>query len=107
MEWFQVFESDNIIETNVTKGLLESENIEVQHRGEALQSAIGELPPTDTSSLWVSESQVKRAQKILATQQALAANTDNEWQCSNCHEQNPGNFQQCWSCQEGESIGSA
>lgn len=85
----------NLLQAHTWKGLLETYGIEIELRGEALMSGVGELPvDVQAVELWVTSSQAELAQTHLAK---LSANQP-QWQCLQCQEINEGNFEICWQC---------
>ena len=85
----------NLFQAHMWKGLLETYNIEVELRGEALSGGVGELPvDVQTVELWVYKSQISLAKKQLASLDVERP----QWQCLQCHEMNEATFEICWQC---------
>lgn len=94
--WIKVYDAANNLEAHSIKGMLESEHIEVQLRGESLASAAGELPADVLQvGIWVREEQASSARRRVE-QYENAVYCD--WQCPCCAEQNEGQFEICWQC---------
>ena len=69
-QWCEVFNSDNVIEAHLIKGLLEQANIDVLLKGEALQGALGEIPLDQAKvSVWVYKIKLHQAQELLVNYQ--------------------------------------
>ncbi len=66
----EVYLPENNIEAHLVQGLLESEGIECEIRGQYLAGAAGELPAGSTASLWVHEAQFEQAKQVLARYEA-------------------------------------
>lgn len=88
----------NIGEATLIKDALESEDIEVKLRGEHRPSIAGELPFAEAMiELLVREEDAARAKELLSKAHLHAAGPPRT--CPRCNEENPGNFDSCWSCQ--------
>jgi hypothetical protein len=95
----KAFTAQHPTEAYFLKGLLESEGIAAEVRGEALFGARGEAPVTaDTlPSIWVlDDSQFERALEILRNRQEGAPRE--VWECPNCGELLEPQFSTCWKC---------
>lgn len=96
-QWCEVFNTDNVIEAHLVKGLLEQAKIGVLLKGEALQGALGEIPLDQAKvSVWVYQIKLRQAQQILLNYQQQEKDT--EWRCPECSEFNGPAFQSCWQC---------
>ncbi len=86
-------------DAHILRGLLEQEGIEVHVFNENAQSGVGQLPVTEAlPELWVdNENDWQRAQQVVRRFEA-APRIDTTLRCATCGEDNPGNFQLCWSC---------
>jgi Putative prokaryotic signal transducing protein len=70
-------------------------------RGEALTPLGGEIPSTETwVELWVPEEEVERARELLEEVEENGEKAVRTVECPGCEEENPGNFELCWSCGE-------
>ncbi len=61
----RVFQATDIIEASIVKGLLESNGVSAHISGYYLQGAIGEIPPTGNTAIWVEDSFHAKAQLIV------------------------------------------
>lgn len=62
-----------------------------------LMSGRGELPIAESApSVWVPDADVDLALVLVA--QFERPHDGPAWTCASCHEENPGNFDGCWSC---------
>ena len=73
--------------------------LSVEVRGEALAPLGGEIPNTETwVELWLPEEEVARGEELLAELEADGEKAARTVACPRCREENPGNFELCWSC---------
>ncbi|MGF1699809.1 DUF2007 domain-containing protein [Photobacterium makurazakiensis] len=95
-KWYQVYKAINALEAHCVKGMLESEGVDVQLRGEGLSAAAGELPMEVVEvTLWVDSAQYVQAQNLISNYEK----TDYpQWYCHQCGELNEGQFELCWQC---------
>lgn len=85
----------NLLQAHTWKGLLETQGIEVELRGEALIGGVGELPvDVQTVEIWVNVADIESAKKQLAD---LTLERPS-WQCIHCNENNDASFEICWQC---------
>jgi hypothetical protein len=88
-------------EARLQAGLLTGSGLSVEVRGEALAPLSGEIPSTETwVELWLPEEEVERAKELLAEVEADGEKAARLVECPRCREENPGNFELCWSCGE-------
>jgi len=88
-------------EARLQEGLLSGSGLSVEVRGEALAPLGGEIPNTETwVELWLPEEEVARARELLAELEADGEKARRTVGCPRCREENPGNFELCWSCGE-------
>ncbi|PTL76786.1 DUF2007 domain-containing protein [Vitiosangium sp. GDMCC 1.1324] len=88
-------------EARLQAGLLEGSGLSVEIRGEALAPLGGEIPSTETwVELWLPEEEVARARELLAELEEDGEKASRVVECPGCREENPGNFELCWSCGE-------
>ena len=90
----------SIITVNHYKNLLQSEGIEAFLRNEHLGSIVGEIPFMEVwPELWIrNDLDYDRAKQLIDTDNLLAESPGANWRCSNCGEDNEGQFAACWSC---------
>jgi len=100
----RVYVARHPTEAHFLKGLLASQGIEAEIRGEALFSARGELPVTSDTcpSVWVlDDSQLDRALPVdrgVRTSGASSRYLRGTWRCSSCGEELEPQFTECWRC---------
>ena len=100
----QIYSAEHPTEAHMVKGILETNGIECEVRGDTLFGARGELPLTmeTAPSVWVvDEKRYKDARRII--QQYEAANAGElaageKWNCSACGEILESQFTHCWQC---------
>jgi hypothetical protein len=98
----RVYTADNRALAWHIKNILQSNSIEAEVRNDTLHSAQGGIPVNECyPEVWViNEADELPAAKLIEEQQ----NSDQaiqkpQWNCSNCGEQNFGQFEICWNCQ--------
>ncbi|ADO68277.1 putative signal transducing protein [Stigmatella aurantiaca] len=80
-------------------GALEAAGLSVEVRGESLAPLSGEIPSTETwVEVWVLQEEEKAARELLAELETNQEAAGREVRCPRCAEDNPGNFDWCWSC---------
>ncbi len=100
----KVFVAQHPTEAYLVKGLLESQGIRAEVRGEALFGARGEAPvtPDTLPSVWVfNDIQIVEALEVIRGLQAGergAAAKGESWRCPNCSEMVEPQFTACWQC---------
>lgn len=81
------------------RNLLEAEGIASVVRNEHLGSVLGDMPFTETwPQLWVVNDLEYDRAKLLISGEALDESPQRSWRCSNCKEENEGQFAACWNC---------
>lgn len=93
-----IYSAPNLLLVRHWKNLLESHGIACIIKNANLNSAAGELPPTECwPELWLTDDQhYREARQLLDRDQ-----TDQpSWTCPNCGELLEGQFDQCWNCGE-------
>jgi hypothetical protein len=98
----KVFVAQHPTEAHFLKGLLESNGIRSEVRGEALFGVRGEIPFTEAfPEIWVlNDDQVGEALNVLRNRSRESDEVDELqlWRCSNCGETLESQFTACWSC---------
>lgn len=86
-------------EARLLEGLLKGSGLSVEVRGESLAPLGGEIPSTETwVELWVPEEEVERARELQGEVEEDGEKAGRTVECPGCEEENPGNFELCWSC---------
>ncbi len=90
-------------DAHILRGVLEQEGIGIHVFNENAQSGVGQLPVVEAlPELWVAdEKDFQRAQEVVRRFET-APRIEATVRCAACGEDNPSNFQVCWSC--GASI---
>ena len=98
----KVFVAQHPMEAHLVKGILESNGIASEIRGEALFGARGELPLTEASpTVWVlNDEQVDEALAVLRhrTTEPSEVAAYHLWRCARCGETIEPQFTACWQC---------
>jgi hypothetical protein len=86
-------------EARLLAGALEAAGLSVAVRGESLAPLSGEIPSTETwIELWLWPQEVELARQLMAELEENREAAGREVRCPRCQEENPGNFELCWSC---------
>lgn len=72
----KVYEAENYIDAQITRGWLDTAGVDVLLAGEHLGGALGELPAFGLHSLWVPDDQASAAEAALGELRAQRADTD-------------------------------
>ena len=95
----RVFTADNIAEAGLMRSYLEQHDIPSMLRNEHTSAVIGDLPFVDNNpEIWVDDLSCDRALGLIKQIQQPSSAFQRDWDCHNCHEDNPGNFELCWQC---------
>jgi hypothetical protein len=99
----RVYSAANLPDAHLVLHLLLSEGISARVFNENLQGGLGDIPFTHTyPEVWVeNDRDFERARELIKARERMPENAGTV-KCSRCNEENPRNFQLCWSC--GESI---
>lgn len=91
--------SDSLITINHWKNILESEGIRCEIRNEHLGSIMGEMPFVEVwPQLWiVNDLDYDRAVQLISAGVSDESPTE-AWTCTDCAEENEGQFAACWNC---------
>jgi hypothetical protein len=86
-------------DAHILRALLEQAGIEAHVFNENAQSGAGQLPVSEAlPEVWVAqERDLERAREVVHRFEAAPPETVTV-RCGRCGEDNPGNFQLCWSC---------
>ncbi|UTT85074.1 DUF2007 domain-containing protein [Vibrio pelagius] len=98
----KIFSAANPTEAHIICGLLESEKIACEVRGEGLFGLKGEIPFSEETDPYVWLYEPSDAPAALNLINAYKKQQDSiiyeEWRCSQCHEINEAQFGSCWQC---------
>jgi hypothetical protein len=100
----QVYSAQHPTEAHYVKGLLESQGIASEVRGESLFGARGELPiTTETApSIWIfDDSRFSEARAVIKEYEDLNNKDTSDqpkWECDSCGEESEAQFTECWNC---------
>lgn len=98
----KIFVAKNPTEAHIVCGLLKTEQVQCEVRGEGIFGLKGELPFSDDTDpyvwLFIPEQQMKATAVIAAYQKQTQSNSYQDWQCPVCSEVNEGQFGACWQC---------
>ena len=86
-------------EARLLAGALEAAGLSVEVRGESLVPLSGEIPSGETwVELWLWPTDVEHARGFVAELRENQEAAERSVECPRCREENPGNFELCWSC---------
>lgn len=97
----KIFSSENRLEVQQIKDLLESKQIDCFIKNEFAIGAVGVLSPFDAwPEVWITdpEWEPKAHQFVEEFRNQAKSRTQSDWVCSRCDEKNDANFELCWNC---------
>ncbi|MCY7296122.1 putative signal transducing protein [Alteromonas sp. a30] len=98
----RIFSSENRLEVQQIKDLLESKQIDCFIKNEFAIGAVGELSPFDAwPEVWILDSEWEpkaRAFIDAFLKENEEKRQQGDWVCPHCHEVNDAHFEICWSC---------
>ena len=100
----KIYTVNFLVDAHILKGLLESQGIKCEVKGEYLFGARGELPitPETAPSVWIlDETKINEAKAIVqGFESSLAEGVSNndDWICKSCGEESESQFTECWNC---------
>ncbi len=98
----QIFTNENRLLAMNSKNILEQAGINVVIKNEHCSD--GAVPGHQAwLELWVNEQDYIKALELLDTDSKSSV----PWQCENCKEQVPTQFQVCWNCQTERLVAEA
>ncbi len=93
----KVYTHENKILVENAKNILELEGLHCELRNVYAAGGIGDLAPIEAwPELWVTREHKARALSLLSE---LKDETQANWTCAQCGEENEGSFAHCWQCQ--------
>lgn len=102
----KIYTANNPPLAHIVCELLRANNIDCEVRGEGVFGLQGELPFGEASEpyVWLLETtQLNRAHELIM--QFEQPQPEASWHCSDCGEENEGQFALCWQC--GSSANTA
>lgn len=97
----KIYSAKNPTQAHILRGLLETQGIDVEVRGDGIFGLKGEIPMTcDTDPyLWLhNPNQHAKARQLIKEYEEAYSVDDKPWQCKQCDEFIDGNFGVCWQC---------
>lgn len=97
-----IYEADSLYLAQLLVNRLSQHRIETVVRNAHLQGALGELPMSVNPIVCVVEDNDWAEAVVIAGDFVKAMNRPPgpPRKCSNCREQSPGNFPECWQCRK-------
>lgn len=97
----KIYSAATLPDAHLVRGLLGQAGIEAEVFNENAQGGMGEIPFTHAyPEVWiVDEGDAARAREVIRQFERPDVHAAT-LRCSRCAEDNPGNFQLCWSCGE-------
>ncbi|WP_456295913.1 DUF7577 domain-containing protein [Vibrio sp. AK197] len=99
----KIYIGESPVDAHIVCGLLNTDLIDCEVRGDALFSIQGEVPFDDSTApyIWLNEpSQHVKAKRIIKEFMTYKTRHKADWHCMQCGELNEGNFAICWQCGE-------
>ncbi len=92
---------NRLIVSNIAN-ILEQAGFDIHLKNEFSGAAAGELILHETwLEIWIDEPHFKQASVIVENS---LKDTEDDWYCSHCGEQNPSSFELCWQCHSAPST---
>ena len=100
----KVTSADSLIAISHYRNILISEGIPAFLRNEHLGSIVGEMPFQEVwPELWVkNDLDCDRAKQLIDAATIIKERPTASWRCSNCGEENEGQFGACWACEKAQ-----
>ncbi len=91
--------ASSLPDAHILRSVLEQAGVQVHVFNENAQGGVGQLPVSEAlPELWLDdEADYERAQRLVKEFEE-APRITGTMRCGGCGEDNPGNFQVCWSC---------
>ncbi len=97
----KLYSAESIIDAQLLHHQLSEKGIDAMIKGTYLTGAIGELPPDQLVSIWISDpGQEEPARQIVREFERNRQAVVEDIECPHCHEMNQSSFGFCWSCGE-------
>jgi hypothetical protein len=99
----RIYTAKNPIDAHLLKGVLETQDIQTEVKGDFMWSFLGELPvsPDFLPNVWViNDEDYEKAMEIVSDFESkeMSSPEVEEWKCAKCNEINEGQFTECWQC---------
>jgi hypothetical protein len=95
----RVYRALNLPDAHIVRAMLEQSGIEAHVFNENAQSGVGQLPVTEAyPEIWLADERDLDRAKALVREFETAPRVTGSVRCPACGEENPANFQVCWSC---------
>jgi len=96
---FKLYSASNLQDAWLVHNLLAQNGIESRVLNENLQGGLGELPFTQVyPEVWLVHKADQLKARELITEFEHPSADSRKIKCPSCAEENPGNFEVCWSC---------
>ena len=94
-----VYSSPHLFWVVYYQDILQSNGIECLIKNEYLSGGAGELPPNECwPRLYVDDKDFDRAEQLIQAELNSKPTDTPAWTCSQCGEDNEGQFAVCWKC---------
>jgi len=99
-----IYTNENPLAVHSAKNILDIKGIECFFKNEHTTTMGPEFGTSNLLELWVAN-----AKDYQVARELIAAKIENpsikaSWVCSECSEENEGNFELCWKCQSNKNI---
>ena len=97
----KVYSNDNLALVGSLQNYLLQHDISAEIRNQYVSGVMGEIGFANAwPELWVSEVDFDQAETLLKEVKNDSLVQGISWHCRHCKEQNPGNFEFCWQCEQ-------
>lgn len=95
----KIYAAATLPDAHLVRGLLAREGIDARVFNENAQSLMGEIPVHHAwPEIWIMDEDDEERARGLIRGMERAADAARSARCPHCGEDNPANFQVCWSC---------
>ena len=95
----RVYTAGTLIEAHLIQQMLKAESIKALVFNENAQGALGELPTTETwPEVWIEDNSCEQLARSIIKHYDSSTSSEMCRRCEQCEEENPSNFELCWSC---------
>ena len=96
-EFVRILDGVDPIEPYLIRDMLIQAGVHAVVRGFDRLTAMGDIPANSWPNVWVPPHQAEKARELvdrfIRPEKKVEA-----WLCTNCQEENPGEFGSCWNC---------
>ncbi len=95
----RVYIAESLADAHLVSSLIRSYGIQTHVFNEFANGAVGELPFTHTwPEVWIEDDQYESQALDIIARRKTGSPSSVEFECPDCGEMNPDNFEICWNC---------